>query len=128
MANLAFDGASRGNPGRAAYGYVLTTDDETIEGYEPIGTATNNEAEYQGLKAGLEEAAAHGVENIKIEGDSELIVKQLKGAYDVNAANLKPLHDAVRKVLAEFDSWTIDHVRRENNTRADELANAALDH
>jgi ribonuclease HI len=123
------DGGARGNPGPAAIGVVLTTADgeEVAEVAETIGTATNNVAEYRALLRGIELAREHGASELEIYGDSELVVRQVRGEYKVKDAGLKPLHAEVHAALAEVDSWSFAHVRRENNADADLLVNQALD-
>ena len=98
------DGGSRGNPGPAAIGLVIRKDDDTIlyEFRERIGEATNNEAEYRSVTKALELATGYDPESITVEMDSELIVKQLNGAYDVNADNLQPLHDEVKTIIDDY--------------------------
>ncbi len=126
---LHTDGASRGNPGPAAFGVVL--DDphgQTIQEFgQAIGRATNNEAEYRGLLAGLDAALAQGANEIEIRLDSELLVSQLNGTYKIRAANLKPLYEEAKKKLKRFTRARIVHVPRAENARADKLANQALD-
>jgi ribonuclease HI len=126
---LQADGASRGNPGPAAYGFVLDAPDGSSlsEGAGALGTTTNNVAEYRGLVAGLERALALGVREIEVCLDSELVVRQLTGAYRVKNAGLKPLFERARLLLARFERWSIRHVPRADNSRADELANRALE-
>jgi ribonuclease HI len=123
------DGGARGNPGPAAIGVVVRdADGEVIEERgERIGRATNNVAEYRALLLGIEVAAAHGASHLDLVGDSELIVRQVEGRYKVKDATMKELHTEVKRALGGFDSWTIRHVRRENNADADRLVNAALD-
>ena len=125
---LFTDGAARGNPGPAAIGIVLTdASGKVIEALgEQIGNTTNNEAEYRALLRGLEIAGKHGNE-IEIRTDSELMARQLKGAYRVRAEHLKPLHDQAQRVLKRFKQATIVIIPRELNRRADALANRALD-
>ncbi|MFC7200643.1 ribonuclease HI [Halospeciosus flavus] len=126
--HLHFDGASRGNPGPAAVGYVLVSGDGIVaEGGETIGRATNNQAEYEALIRGLETATKYGFDEIVVKGDSQLIVKQVKGAWNTNDPELKEKRIRVRELLDEFDEWSLTHVPREVNERADELANEALD-
>ncbi len=126
---LYTDGAARGNPGPAAIGIVLTDAKGSIllELGETIGKTTNNVAEYRALLRGLERAAALHADEIQVRTDSELMARQLKGAYRVKAANLKPLFDQAQRALAQFKHATIEIVPRELNRRADALANAALD-
>lgn len=126
--HLHFDGASRGNPGPAAVGYVLVSGDGIVaEDGETIGRATNNQAEYEALIRGLETATKYGFDEIVVKGDSQLIVKQVKGAWNTNDPELKEKRIRVRELLKEFDDWSLTHVPREVNERADELANEALD-
>ncbi|MFW6384388.1 MAG: ribonuclease HI [Halodesulfurarchaeum sp.] len=126
--HLYFDGASRGNPGPSAVGYVLVDGDGIVEeGGETIGRATNNQAEYRALIRGLEVAAALGYDEVEIRGDSELIVKQVKGAWNTNDPTLKEHRVRVHELLREFEAYSITHVPRGTNERADELANEALD-
>jgi ribonuclease HI len=125
---LFTDGAARGNPGPAAIGIVIADEQRNeIEAFgETIGAATNNEAEYRALLRGLERAAQHASE-IEIRTDSELLARQLNGAYRVRAANLRPLHAQAQRALAQFKRATIAIIPRELNRRADALANQALD-
>ncbi|MGB9933220.1 ribonuclease HI [Haloarcula amylolytica] len=123
-----FDGASRGNPGPASVGYVLVDDSGIVtEGGETIGTATNNQAEYKALIRAIEVARDYGFDDIHIRGDSELIVKQVRGEWDTNDPELRENRVRVRELLTDFDDWQIEHVPREINDRADQLANDALD-
>ncbi|AQL41975.1 ribonuclease H [Halorientalis sp. IM1011] len=127
-AHVYFDGACRGNPGPAAVGWVVVTGDGiATEGGERIGRATNNQAEYEALTKALEVAGDFGFETVEIRGDSELIVKQVRGEYDANDPELREHRVTVRELLAGFDDWSLTHVPREINERADELANEALD-
>jgi ribonuclease HI len=127
-AHVYFDGACRGNPGPAAVGWVIVTDGGIVtEGGERIGRATNNQAEYEALTKALEVARDFGFDTVEVRGDSELIVKQVRGEYDANDPQLREHRVTVRELLAGFDDWTLTHVPREINERADELANDALD-
>jgi ribonuclease HI len=123
------DGGARGNPGPAAIGAVLRDGDGEIleQRAERIGRATNNVAEYRALLAGIAMASAHGADELELVGDSELIVRQVEGRYKVKDATMKELHAEVKRALAGFGSWSIRHVRREQNADADRLVNAALD-
>lgn len=123
------DGGARGNPGPAAIAAVLTGPDGRVveERSETIGRATNNVAEYRALLLGIERAAALGGRELELVGDSELIVKQVRGEYRVKDAALRELHTQVRSALAGFDRWTIRNVPREDNAHADRLVNEALD-
>jgi ribonuclease HI len=123
-----FDGASRGNPGPGAVGWVLVSGDGIVaENGETIGRVTNNQAEYEALLAGLQAADQFGFDEVEVRGDSQLIVKQVKGAWDTNDPDLREKRVAVRELLERLDDWSLTHVPREVNDRADELANEALD-
>jgi ribonuclease HI len=123
------DGGARGNPGPAAVGAVVQdADGELLEQRgERIGPATNNVAEYRALLLGIERAAELGASELELVGDSELIVRQVKGEYKVKDATLRELHAEVGRALRGFESWSIRHVRRAQNAAADRLVNAALD-
>lgn len=122
------DGGARGNPGPAAIGAVVTADGEVIERRgEAIGRATNNVAEYRALLLGIALAKELGASEVELVGDSELIVKQVKGEYRVKDAALRELHREVRGALEGFERWSIRHVRREQNAEADQLVNDTLD-
>ena len=123
------DGASRGNPGPAAYGIRILAPDETelvAEGCA-IGDATNNVAEYRGVVAVLERAVELGVEELELRLDSELIVKQMRGIYRVKQPALQQLKAQVDRLVRQFRRVDVKHVRREFNSEADALANEALD-
>lgn len=127
-ATVYFDGASRGNPGPGGIGWVLVSADGIVEeAGERIGRATNNEAEYEALIQALEAARAHGFNRVDVRGDSELIVRQVRGEYDVNAPGLRERRVRSLELLDGFDEWSIEHVPRSVNERADDLANEALD-
>ena len=123
------DGGARGNPGPAAIAAVVQDPDGGVleERGEKIGRATNNVAEYRALLLGIERAAALGASELELVGDSELIVKQVRGEYKVKDPNMKPLHAAVMTALRPFDAWSIRHVKRDQNAHADRLVNEALD-
>ena len=123
------DGGSRGNPGPAAVAAVVSTADGEVleERAELIGNATNNVAEYRALLLGIELARALGADEVELIGDSQLIVRQVKGEYRVKDPGLKPLHAEVRDALGGFKDWSIRDVRREQNADADRLVNEALD-
>ena len=123
------DGGARGNPGPAAIGVVVSEPDGTVleELAERIGHATNNVAEYRALLRGLERAAALGAVEVEVVGDSELVAKQLTGAYRVKHAAMKPLHAEATAALRDFASWRIRTVPRAQNAGADALVNRALD-
>src|SRR5204863_4873406 len=126
---LEFDGGSRGNPGSAGIGVVLRAADGTtlVTLGKFIGRATNNGAEYQALITGLREAKKLGAKKIVIRGDSELIVRQMRGEYRVKHPDLKPLYDEAYHLLHQFDEANIEHNLRHKNTLADKLANLAMD-
>ena len=129
-ARLYCDGASRGNPGAAAVGVVLFPADQDkrpLEYFETIGKATNNEAEYSALILGIEKSLENNIKDLEILLDSELVVRQISGAYRVKKLNLRPLHEKVQKLLRQLDSYNIFHIPREKNKHADRLANQALD-
>jgi ribonuclease HI len=123
------DGGSRGNPGPAAYGVVIRDGRGEIVAKlkKHIGRMTNNVAEYYGLIAALDYAESHSVRAIRIESDSELLVKQMRGQYKVKSEDLRPLFERALKMSKAFDSFRIEHVYREQNREADTLANQALD-
>lgn len=123
------DGGARGNPGPAAIAAVVSTSDGEVleERGEAIGSATNNVAEYRALLLGLERARSLGAREIELVGDSELVVRQVRGEYKVKDEALKGLYAKVVKALSGFEKWSISHVRREENEPADTLVNAALD-
>jgi len=128
-ARLSTDGGARGNPGPAAYGYVLETDDGTVLDArgEAIGVATNNVAEYRGLLAGLAAALERGVDELEVVSDSELVVKQMRGEYKVKNETLRDLVDDAHALESRFRRVTYTAVRREHNELADRLVNEALD-
>ena len=123
------DGGSRGNPGSAAYGVsIQTPDGNEIEGIgETIGVATNNVAEYSAVIAGLRRVAEIGARAVHVRSDSKLLIEQLSGRYKVKNPGLKELHTEAIELARAFDRVTYEHVRREQNARADELVNLALD-
>ncbi|MEF8814226.1 MAG: ribonuclease HI [Halovenus sp.] len=128
-AHVYFDGASRGNPGPAAIGWVIVTSDGIVtEGNERIGETTNNRAEYEGLIRALTVADEYGFDTVEVRSDSELLVKQVTGEYDVNDPALRAYRVEARELLARFEDWSLTHVPREVNERADKLANEAFEH
>lgn len=128
-ARLFTDGGARGNPGPAAYGFVLEADDGTVLAAhgESIGIATNNVAEYSALIAGLERALELELVDLEVISDSELMVKQMRGEYKVKNAGLRPLSVRAAQLARRLDAVTYRHVRREDNQLADRLVNDALD-
>jgi ribonuclease HI len=123
------DGGSRGNPGQAAAGAVVSTPEGELldEASETLGVATNNVAEYRGLLLGLRRARELGATEVDVINDSELIAKQITGAYRVKHADMRPLHAEAMAALRGFERWSIRSVPREQNARADALVNEALD-
>jgi ribonuclease HI len=123
------DGGSRGNPGPAAYGVVIRDAKGEIVAKlkKYIGRMTNNVAEYYGLIAALDYMQSQGIKALRIESDSELLVKQMRGQYKVRSPELQPLYERARKMAAALESFRIDHVYREQNREADALANEAMD-
>ena len=123
------DGGSRGNPGPASYGVVIRNPrGEVVAKLKKyIGRMTNNVAEYYGLIAALDYAQSHGIRALRVESDSELLVRQMRGQYKVKSAELRPLFERARKMSHTFAFFKIEHVYREQNAEADALANAALD-
>jgi ribonuclease H / adenosylcobalamin/alpha-ribazole phosphatase len=128
-ARLSTDGGARGNPGPAAYGYVLETEDGTILAAhgERIGVATNNVAEYSALVAGLERALELGVDEVEVVSDSELLVKQMTGEYRVKNEALRELNERASRLARRLGRVDYTAVRREHNELADRLVNDALD-
>jgi ribonuclease HI len=126
---LSFDGGSRGNPGPAGIGVVVSASDGTplITLGRFIGKATNNVAEYRALITAMEEALKLGAKKILIRGDSELVIKQMKGEYRVKHPDMKPLYEQAQDLLAQFDAAKIEHNLRGKNVLADKLANLAMD-
>jgi ribonuclease HI len=124
---IHIDGASRGNPGDAAYAVVIALPGRApIEESGVLGKETNNVAEYTALIKALEKAKHLGLNRLRIHSDSELLVKQLNGEYRVKNDDLKWLYDEAKTLMKDFSSVTLTHVRREQNKRADELCNLAL--
>jgi len=126
---LYTDGGARGNPGHAAAGGVIVGPDGAIlaEVTDYLGVTTNNVAEYKALILTLTRALELGCTKIAVKCDSELVVRQLNGEYRVKDEKMKPLHQAVQRLLTRFDEHPVEHVRREQNKLADKLVNAVLD-
>ena len=124
-----FDGGSRGNPGPAAAAAVAydETGEELTDRVALVGEVTNNVAEYRALLLAISLASDLEADEVEFVGDSQLIVRQIKGEYKVKNAALKPLFLEAQKALADLPEWSITDVRRESNVRADELLNEALD-
>ena len=128
-ARLSTDGGARGNPGPAAFAYVLEAEDGAVLAAhgEAIGVATNNVAEYQALVAGLEKAAELGVDELEVVSDSELLVKQMRGDYRVKNEALRELWEQASDLERRFARVRYTAVRRAHNELADRLVNEALD-
>ncbi|MEZ6139347.1 MAG: ribonuclease HI family protein [Zavarzinella sp.] len=127
-ATVYVDGASRGNPGPAAYAYVIQEAGEPpIEKSEYLGDQTNNIAEYSALRQMLHDAVAMGFTDLHVYSDSELMVKQVRGEFKVKNPQIFEIWQEVRKTINKLDHFQIDHVLRGNNKRADELCNIELD-
>ena len=126
---LYTDGGARGNPGPAAFAYVLQTEDGTVLASrgEAIGVATNNVAEYSALVAGLRHAIESGVAELEVRSDSELMVKQMRGEYRVKNRALQELFLDASRLARQLPAVTYTHVRREHNQLADQLLNDVLD-
>ncbi len=134
---LQFDGASEPNPGPSGSAYVIfspiTTDEQgdqvrhvVQEGFLYLDHATNNEAEYNALIVGLQQALSLGITDIEVEGDSNLVIQQVQGLWKVKVPRLVPLQSKANKLLWKFKTWKIKHVYREENTDADRLSKEAL--
>jgi len=123
------DGGSRGNPGPAGYGVRIEDGSGRLveELHEALDHATNNVAEYRGLLAALRWARDRGLTSFRVRSDSELLVKQMKGVYRVKHPGLQPLHREAQQLVREIGRVVFEHVRREQNTEADRLANQAMD-
>lgn len=127
-ATIHIDGASRGNPGPAAYAYVIAVSGKpVIEVAERLGRVTNNVAEYTALVRALAAAREEGIRKLEVFSDSELLVKQMSGAYRVKKEELKALYEEAQDLVDHFDKVEVRHVRRSLNKRADELCNLVLD-
>ena len=123
------DGGSRGNPGPSASGFVVMDDQENVlhEGGMYLGITTNNQAEYHGVRLGLEKALQMGAKHVDFRMDSLLIVNQMSGVYKIRSRDLWPIHERIRELVKEFDKVTFTHVRREFNQLADGMVNKILD-
>ena len=126
---LHIDGGCRGNPGEAGFGVHVTSPDgaEVASLYGYLGPGTNNVAEYQALLHGLRFALDRGARRVRVFSDSELVVRQISGAYRVKHPAMVPLHREAVSLLRRFEEASVSHVRREQNKEADALANRALD-
>lgn len=124
---LRFDGASKGNPGKCGAGSVIYYNNKEIwNGSVYLGTQTNNYAEYYGMIIGLKEAIKRNIKEIYVEGDSDLVIKQMLGKYSVKSDNLKSLFKEAKKLQLQFNYINFNHIYRNKNQRADELANIGV--
>lgn len=123
------DGGSRGNPGPSAAGYVILNARQEVidQGGEYLGITTNNQAEYHGVRLGLERALELGYRQIDFRIDSMLVVNQMNGVYKIKNRELWPIHERIRGLMAKFDRVTFSHVKREFNRLADGMVNRTLD-
>jgi len=123
------DGASRGNPGPAAIGAIIRDQNGTLlaQVSQAIGVATNNQAEYRAVIAGMEKALQLEARRVRVCSDSELVVKQLQGRYRVKNAALKPLFQRVKELAGRLEHFSISYIPRQQNVPADRLTNRALD-
>ena len=126
---LYSDGGSRGNPGPAALGFVIydMNDQEVYKNSRYLGVTTNNQAEYLGLKDGLEWCRKNNIRQVHVYMDSLLVVNQIKGIFKVKNRELWPIHDSIKELLSGFAKHTISHVPRELNKEADRMVNESLD-
>ena len=129
MITAYFDGGARSNPGPAGYGVHIVDDLGNVlaELHGSLGNTTNNIAEYNGLIAALQWAVDHGLKQISIKGDSQLIIEQMRGNYKVKHEGLKPLYLKARMLVMQIGDVTFEHVRREQNKDADRLSNIGMD-
>jgi len=126
---LYVDGGARGNPGPAGAGIIVSADDDGTVLYEAglfLGKATNNVAEYSALIAGLEAAARLGAAEVRVNSDSQLMIRQMKGQYRVKSQTLRPLHAKASRLAGGFEKCTFTHVPREEVAHADRLVNLAI--
>lgn len=123
------DGGSRGNPGPSASGYVIINNRQEVieQGGEYLGITTNNQAEYHGVRLGLEKALALGYKQVDFRIDSMLVVNQMNGTYKIKNRELWPIHERIRELMTNFDKVSFSHVRREFNQLADGMVNRTLD-
>lgn len=127
MARAYIDGSSRGNPGPATFGVLIIHRSQSFEITGQLGTATNNEAEYEALIAALNWAIKEGPTTLKVFSDSRLVVEQINGKYAVKSPNLKPLYSKAKLLMQTIPNVTVTWVAREKNAQADKLANKAQD-
>jgi ribonuclease HI len=124
---IHFDGGTQpDNPGPSAIGYIVETDNWTEKGNEHIGESTNNRTEYRALIQGLEAASNQGCTEVEVRGDSQLVVKQVRGEWSVNKPELRPLRNRIQKLADEFEQFEIRHIPRQENREADKLVDQAF--
>ncbi len=123
------DGASRGNPGPASFGFVVTNEKGELvaEGAEKLGNQTNNFAEYMGMIEALDLCSRSGVKSVTVRADSQLMIRQMTGQYKVKSEVIIPLHTRAKIIARTFETIKFEHIPREQNSEADRLANLALD-
>jgi ribonuclease HI len=123
------DGGSRGNPGPSAAGFVVLNNRQEViaEGGEYLGITTNNQAEYQGVRLGLEKATELGYKKVDFKVDSMLVVNQMKGLYKIKNRELWPIHERIRLLMEKFERVSFTHVNRQFNQLADGMVNKTLD-
>lgn len=123
------DGGSRGNPGPSAAGFVVLNSQQEViaEGGEYLGITTNNQAEYQGVRIGLEKAIELGFKKVDFKLDSMLVVNQMKGQYKIKNRELWPINERIRMLMTQFERVTFTHVNRQFNQLADGMVNKTLD-
>lgn len=126
---LYCDGGARGNPGRAASGFVILNhlEQPVCQGGDYLGEATNNQAEYESLRRGLERAVSLGVNSLQVYMDSQLVVRQVRGEYRVKNPDLRRRHHSVLELISKLEQFTISHIPRELNRTADAIVNQVLD-
>lgn len=129
MITAYIDGGARGNPGPAGYGAYIVDDDGSVlaELYAPLGKATSNVAEYNGLLAALRWALDQGVSRLHVRADSLLLVEQMRGNFRVKNEGLQPLHREAQRLAGQVGVVTYEHVRRKLNKQADRLSNLGMD-
>lgn len=129
VVSIYTDGGSRGNPGPSAAGYVIVNAEREViaEGGEYLGITNNNQAEYHGVRLGLERAIELGLKRVNLRIDSMLVVNQMKGHYKIKNRDLWPIHERIRILVEKFELVTFSHVQREFNQLADGMVNKTLD-
>lgn len=123
VVKLFFDGASKGNPGKAGCGWYI---ENSEKGYKFLGNATNNQAEYQGMIEGLKTARKENILELEVYGDSKLVIEQMKGNWQVKSPNIKHYYQEAREICKHFDNLSFFWIKRDKNKVADYLANQAI--